>query len=172
MKQSNKQTYYYSAGGFLAVLLLGSLSHFFYEWSGNNSVVGLFAPVSESIWEHMKLLFFPMLLFSLLEQLLPEHRSLSLFCARTAGNILGTVLIPVLFYTYSGILGFHNLFFDIMTFIAATATAFIFSDKKADSPRFQTGCTWIFLLAAVIAVCFFIFTFYSPGTGIFKLPSV
>lgn len=51
--------------GILFVLVTGTLSHFLYDWSGRLPVVGLFAPVNESVWEHMKLLFFPMLLYAL-----------------------------------------------------------------------------------------------------------
>ncbi|MCI6019517.1 MAG: DUF6512 family protein, partial [Clostridiales bacterium] len=52
--------------GTLFVLILGTLSHFFYEWSNQNFFVGLVSPVNESTWEHMKLLFFPMLLYALI----------------------------------------------------------------------------------------------------------
>lgn len=45
--------------GILFVSVLGVLMHFVYEWSGSNRFVGLFAPINESTWEHMKLLFFP-----------------------------------------------------------------------------------------------------------------
>lgn len=45
--------------GILFVLITGSVSHFLYDWTGKNPVVGLFTPANESIWEHMKLLFFP-----------------------------------------------------------------------------------------------------------------
>nr|WP_236945659.1 DUF6512 family protein [Enterocloster clostridioformis] len=51
--------------GILSVSLLGTLLHFTYRWSGRNPLIGLIAPVNESVWEHMKLLFFPMLLFGL-----------------------------------------------------------------------------------------------------------
>lgn len=50
--------------GIIFVLITGSLAHFVYEWSGNNALAGLFTPVNESVWEHMKLVFFPMLLYS------------------------------------------------------------------------------------------------------------
>lgn len=51
--------------GFLFMSVIGTLLHFVYEWSGNNSIVRLFAPWNESTWEHMKLLFFPMLVLVL-----------------------------------------------------------------------------------------------------------
>lgn len=55
----------YTVIGILFVMLTGTLAHFLYDWSGKHAVVGLFSPVNESVWEHMKLLFFPMLLYSL-----------------------------------------------------------------------------------------------------------
>lgn len=51
--------------GILFVSVAGTLLHFVYDWSGQNPLVGFFAPVNESTWEHMKLLFFPMLLYGL-----------------------------------------------------------------------------------------------------------
>ena len=44
----------------IVVFVLGTLAHFVYDWSGQNSFIGLLTPVNESTWEHMKLLFFPM----------------------------------------------------------------------------------------------------------------
>ena len=62
MKQLKKYTI---IGSTFFVLITGTLSHFIYEWSGNNFIVGFFFPVNESTWEHMKLVFFPMFLFSI-----------------------------------------------------------------------------------------------------------
>ncbi|MDD7025196.1 MAG: DUF6512 family protein, partial [Oscillospiraceae bacterium] len=52
----------YTITGILFVIITGTISHFVYEWSQNNFILGLFFPVNESTWEHMKLLFFPMLI--------------------------------------------------------------------------------------------------------------
>ena len=51
--------------GFIAVSIAGTLMHFIYEWSGNNKIVALFAPVNESPWEHLKLLFFPFVIYGI-----------------------------------------------------------------------------------------------------------
>lgn len=37
--------------------------HFVYEWLGEAQLVGYFFPVNESIWEHLKLAFWPTLLW-------------------------------------------------------------------------------------------------------------
>ena len=52
---------------FLFISVLGVLLHFTYEWSGDNPIVALFSAVNESTWEHLKLLFFPMLLLTIIE---------------------------------------------------------------------------------------------------------
>ncbi len=63
----NKKIFRYTLSGILFTSILGTLSHFLYGWSGSRVLVGLFAPVNESVWEHMKLLFFPMLLYFVFE---------------------------------------------------------------------------------------------------------
>ena len=50
--------------GFFTAAVLGTLDHFAYDWSGKSLPVGAFCAVNESTWEHMKLLFFPVLLFT------------------------------------------------------------------------------------------------------------
>lgn len=102
--------------GTIFIIISGTLSHFFYEWSNNNFVVGLFSPINESTWEHMKLVFFPMLLFSLianskLKEIYPCITSSLLF-----GILIGTFLIPIIFYTYTGILGYNVFVLDLITF--------------------------------------------------------
>ena len=43
-------------------LVLGTILHFTYTWSNNNPFIGSFSAVNESTWEHLKLVFFPMLI--------------------------------------------------------------------------------------------------------------
>lgn len=82
--------------GILSVSLLGTLLHFTYRWSGRNPLIGLIAPVNESVWEHMKLLFFPMLLFGLWS--LKGETDACRISAFHAGLLMGTLLMPVLYY--------------------------------------------------------------------------
>lgn len=53
--------------GFLFTGILGTFLHFLFDITGQAMVAGLFSAVNESIWEHMKLLFYPMLLFVVME---------------------------------------------------------------------------------------------------------
>lgn len=53
---------------FIFIAIVGTLLHFVYDWSGQNPAVGIIASVSESTWEHLKLLFMPALLFTLIQE--------------------------------------------------------------------------------------------------------
>ena len=53
--------------GLLVVLAAGNLLHFIYDWTGQSPIAAPLAAVNESTWEHMKLLFFPALLFTMVQ---------------------------------------------------------------------------------------------------------
>lgn len=165
-----KKLYHYTLSGILFTSILGMLSHFLYEWSENNLLVGLFMPVNESVWEHIKLLFFPMLLYFLFEKMMLEKYPDSLICANTAALLIGTALIPTIFYTYSGILGKNYAPLDIATFYVSVILAFLIRYKLSKKRISKTHCRWLTALVLLILVCFFIFTFQPPDLGIFRIP--
>lgn len=152
------------------MLIAGTLSHFVYEWSGNNFIVGFFFPVNESTWEHMKLCFFPMLLYAFF---LEKKLAGTYPCVTSAlpfGILLGTLLIPVVFYTYSGILGGNFLILDLLTFAFSVLTAFFAVYRLTLSCRLVSNVFLLSILVFVLAVCFFIFTYFPPHIGLFKIP--
>ena len=54
--------------GFGVVTLAGTILHFLYDWTGGSIWAALFSGVSESVWEHMKLLFWPLFFFALVQR--------------------------------------------------------------------------------------------------------
>jgi hypothetical protein len=156
--------------GSIFVLISGTLSHFLYEWLGNAPLVGLFTPVNESTWEHMKLLFFPMLLdaFYLLRKY--RHTCSCIVSALPAGILTGTFLIPIIFYTYTGILGNHFLILDLMTFVVSVLLAFYMVWRLTQSCRAQKYTVLLWGLVGVLFLYFLLFTYHTPGLGIFAEP--
>ena len=168
-----KKLFRYTLSGILFTSILGTLSHFIFEWSGNNLYAGLFTPVNESIWEHMKLVFFPMFLYFVFERLMTEHYPPALSCANALALLAGTFLIPVTFYTYTGILGFHLATLDIATFYISVIAAF-FLRYHLTVQRKKTGKTRCLCLTAAVLlvfVCFLVFTFCPPDIGLFQIPA-
>ncbi len=81
--------------GFLFTAIAGTLLHFLYDWSGQSLLIAPFSAVNESIWEHMKLLFFPMLLFAAAESRFISGKYPNFWCAKLLGIAAGLLLIPV-----------------------------------------------------------------------------
>ena len=156
--------------GFLAVLVLGTLFHFVYGWTGNWFPAGFFVPVNESTWELMKLIFFPMLLCSFFLKRKLSSRYPCLPSALSAGILAGTFLIPVIFYTYTGMIGTNYLVLDLLTFVLSAAAAFFLSCRLALSCRAKPGEAVLGSLVLILFFCFLLFTYLPPGIGLFQSP--
>ena len=76
-------------GGFLFVCAAGTALHFLYQWSGESVAAAPFAAVNESVWEHMKLLFWPMLLWAGAERAVLGGYSRGFWPAKALGTLLG-----------------------------------------------------------------------------------
>lgn len=162
---------HYTIKGIIFVLITGTISHFIYDWSGNNFLLGFLFPVNESVWEHMKICFFPMLFYSfyMSSKLEPDYPCVT--SSLLFGVLLSTSLIPVLFYTYSGVLGRNYTFLDIATFIVSVIVSFIAVYKLSLSCKLASHTSLLKLLILITAMCFFIFTYHALNLGIFMDPS-
>lgn len=154
----------------IIVATLGTLGHFFYQWSSYNPYVGLFFPVNESVWEHMKLFFFPSLICYIILCLLKKNQEPCILYAFPKSIFLGTFLIPTLFYTYFGILGFHVSFLDISTFYISVLLAFIYLYKSTTSVKKLNYSLAQNIALLVLAFLFISFSYNPPDLGIFEVP--
>ena len=160
----------YTLIGIIFVLIIGTLAHFLYAWTGNNFIVGLLTPVNESVWEHMKLLFFPMLLYSSVLILKLKDSYPCIPSGLYLGLLAGTWLIPPLFYFYTGILGKNYLILDISVFILSTIIAFIIAYKFTLSCILEPYTPVLLGLVCALLLCFIFFTSHPPNAEIFAVP--
>lgn len=157
--------------GFIFTAAAGTLLHYLYDWSGGLSLLGVISAVNESVWEHMKLLFIPMFFFTLIEMtVLGEHYS-HFWRSKLLGILSGLLLIPALFYTYTGALGFRLIWLDISIFYLAAATAF-FLETRLLLRHSRSGALELtsMLLIWLLAFAFLIFTYAPPRLPIFLDP--
>lgn len=158
--------------GILFTLILGTLLHFCYDWSGHNPFAALFLPINESVWEHLKMLFFPALIYTLFEVFVLSKTSARFLSARTLGMVLGMFFIVSSFYTCTGITGKHSLAMDILIFILAVLAAFLLS--RCLEVHCPAVCLPSWLSSAIlllIVLCFFIFTTRPPALPLFQDPA-
>lgn len=158
--------------GAVFTIIAGTLLHFVWEWSGYNEVVAVFGAVNESTWEHLKLLFFPFLLFTAVEYFFYGKHHSAFFPAKLRAVVLGMVVIVVVFYTYTGILGTNLLPLDIGTFVLGVVLSYRWSYEYLRSmrgvSRYEAALSFASLL--LLAAAFGIFTFFPPRLGLFVPP--
>ena len=156
--------------GFAVTSMGGTLLHFLYEWLGEPIWIAPFSGVNESTWEHMKLLFWPMLIFAIVESFFFRDRE-DFWCVKLRGILLGLSLIPIIFYLYNGIIGKSPDWFNIAIFFISGAASYIYEAwlfKKAtvNCPRQKIAISLLLLIAAL----FVVFTFVTPKIEIFRDP--
>ena len=159
--------------GIPIIFLLSVPLHFAYEFSGNNSIVGIFTPVNESIWEHLKLAMYPTTLWYIIYFLIfKNNHSLdikSLFAQCTSSTLISIIIVVTFYYTYTGALGIHSLILDILSLVLGTSLgqtfSFIYFSKHA-----VTNINIYIALYVIMAVLFTLFTFIPPKLPIFLDP--
>lgn len=166
-----KSLSFWQFAGFIFTVIAGVLLHFLYEWTNQSPLVAPFSAVNESIWEHMKLLFFPMFVFALVERQFIGDDYENFWCAKLAGFVLGLVLIPILYYSYTGIFGVSLDWLNIVIFIVAAGFAYLLETwlLKRDSAYCFSPLLALFILC-LIGFTFVVLTYVQPGIPLFQDP--
>lgn len=156
--------------GFSAVSLFGTLLHFLYDWTNKSLLVAPFSAVNESTWEHLKLFYFPFLIVALIQSRFFKNYT-NFWCVKLIGLIVGLVSIPVLFYTYNGVIGKSPDWINIAIFFISAAFSFLAEyylfKRSFICSKYSKICFYIVL---VIGLSFVLFTFLTPKLNIFLDP--
>ena len=167
MKQ---QSILWQAAGFAAVTFGGTILHFLYDWTGGSILAAPLSGVNESTWEHMKLLFWPLFLFAVVQRLFSKDQE-NYWCVKLAEILLGLMLIPVLFYTYNGVFGKSPDWINIAIFYITALLVFLFEWCAFKNDRLQYKYPWLAFAAIVlIGALFVVFTFAPPQIPLFQDP--
>ena len=167
MKQ---RSIFWQAAGFALVTFGGTILHFLYDWTGGNTLISPFSGVNESTWEHMKLLFWPLFLFALVQRLFFRDQE-NFWCVKLAEIVLGLALIPVLFYTYNGALGKSPDWVNIAIFYITALLVFLFEWWAFQKDRLHCKYPVLaFAAICMIGAAFVVFTFAPPQIPLFQDP--
>jgi len=153
--------------GAIFMIIVGSLLHFMYAWSGNNQIIALFSAVSESVWEHNKLFLLPLAIVVFFEYLKVKDLSKILWTSLIQ-LVFMMCFIIVFFYTYTGAFGFENVVIDILSFVVAVILGQAIAYKKLNS-KFKPVVNKYVSGAALIVMftVFALITFNPPKLPIF-----
>lgn len=108
----------------LISIVLGVFLHFAYNISYKNNIVGMFAPVNESVWEHMKLIFVPFSLFGVIFYIYTKDKFSNSLLNTVLGNVVGMFTAVVTFYLFNNIFNMHSMAIDILSYLLGILTSY------------------------------------------------
>jgi len=160
--------------GIPALFIAGSIMHFVYEWSGNFILVGAIAPINESVWEHLKMPFYPILIWWFLGYLIYGKRNgiaaAQWFVSCTAAQLVCSLVILSFYYTYTGALGIESLILDIFSLFLGVAAGQGFALHIYKYAKLKQ--CWLYgavIVLILIAGAFTFFTVAPPHIPLFKV---
>ncbi|MFC1938838.1 DUF6512 family protein [Chloroflexota bacterium] len=154
--------------GFAVIASLGAMMHFVFEWSGELPPIGVIAPVNESVFEHLKMPYWPALFYAAIEYRQLKNYTKNFMVAKTASLFVMPVATLAIFYAYTTITGTESLIADIALFIVSVALG-QFAGYKIMTRNPLPASLYKAAIAglAALGIIYAVFTFYPPHLPIF-----
>lgn len=150
---------------FVLTALAGSALHFGFALCPS-PLVGLFCPVSESVWEHLKLLYWPFLAAGFVLNRKAENAQ-----AAWSGTLAGLLLMPVfllgVYYTLESGFAFTAGWLNIALYVLSLFLGFFLAAKLSRSGALSWLCGVLVILAGLYGAALILFTMAPPPLPIF-----
>ncbi|MGB9666779.1 MAG: DUF6512 family protein [Candidatus Cryosericum sp.] len=161
------------AFGAVFMILFGSALHFFYGWFGQSTVVGLLAPVNESIWEHAKLVFLPPLLwYCFVAVSIGRDRSYELASASAAALWFMPLFQIAFYYAYAAVAHGDLFVMDIVDFTLTVVLGQVLFYRLTTRLHFSMVARVAAVISIVgLAAVFVVFTLRPPHIPLFMDPT-
>jgi hypothetical protein len=154
--------------GFFIIVILGSLFHFVYNWTGKSFLIGAFVPVNESVWEHLKMGLWAVITFSIVEYRKLGKTVNNYFFAKAIGVMILSLTILLIYYSYTEIIGRNILALDIASYVIGVLLCQLVCFKLFQSQQSRVLDLTGAILLIMICLVFAIFTHYPPHAGLFR----
>ena len=141
---------YFLIFSIIIISMIGTLSHFLYDISNHNKIVGLFSAVNESTWEHIKIALTPTLFWGILDGIIYGTNP-NYFLAKFASLFIIIILMPALYYGHKAIINKEIFILDIISFyiVIITSQYLFYTLLRLDTVSFISNyfsCVGLFLL--------------------------
>lgn len=166
----NNKVLLWEIGGFFFIGLVGASLHFTYELSNfSSNVVAYFSAVNESTWEHLKMTFFPGLVFALIQYTYVREKVNNYLVAKTVSLFLMPLVIVVGWYLYAPAVGRSMYRVDLTLFYIAVFIGQYASYRLLTRPTLEGKYNIHAMVAlAVMFIAFSTFTFFPPQIFLFE----
>ena len=152
----------------LAILILiplGTSMHFVHHLPGFNHFWGYIFPVKESVMAHMKMIFYPMLLFGI--YLVVSRKDIRQIGAPILGSLAVMPMVVACFFAYWIFVRHELMALDIVIYIAAMVVAVLLARRWSKSAFVRKYWPVWLLLAVCCIVATGFLTYNAPDWIIF-----
>lgn len=150
---------------FVLTALVGSALHFGYDLCPS-PLVGLICPVSESVWEHLKLLYWPFLASGFL-----LNRKAQDAQAAWSGTLAALLFMPAfllgIYYTLESGFAFTAGWLNIALYVLSLALGFWLMARLTKTGGFSWLCGVLVIAAGLYGAALILFTMAPPALPIF-----
>lgn len=157
--------------GIVPIVLLGSAMHFAFAWSGGWRPLAIVAAVNESVWEHLKLAFWPAIVWALVVRRLAQPPVAAYWLAKALGLLAVPLTVVVLYYSYKALLDRNILALDIGIFLVAVAVGQLTAAVLLGSLE-RRPAAWLHPLGSVLllvqVLAYSLFTYLPPPFVLFE----
>ena len=147
----------------------GSALHFLYD-AVPNPLTALISPVNESVWEHLKLLFWPMLLTGFWLARGTQDRSALWSGIFTAELVMPLFLLGCYYLLGCGF-GVTSLPLDIALYVVTVCFGFRIAYAIFRSKKPEKAAGWLLLPVILYGASLILFTFAAPPLAVFTPPA-
>ena len=150
---------------FMLTALAGAALHFGYALCPS-PLVGLICPVSESVWEHLKLLYWPFLAAGFV-----LNRKEDAAQAAWSGTLAGLLFMPAfllgVYYTLESGFAFTAGWLNIALYVLSLFLGFFLSAKLSKTGALSWLCGVLVILTGLYGAALILFTMAPPALPIF-----
>ena len=158
-----KRLYTNTLAIFAVTTLAGACLHFLHALAPN-FLTALFSPVNESIWEHVKILYWPLLVAALVLTRGGEKGSRGPWALGILISILCMLLVGGLYHL---VMGGESLAADIVLYVVMMALCFVLANGALDRPGVRGKSELLVLLLLALGCAIVLFTFLPPDLPLF-----
>jgi hypothetical protein len=156
----------------IPIIYFGGVAfHFLYKYGGKKKWMIVVSPVNESVWEHLKLAFYPTLFFSLSGLIVLQNVPNNYFTAVILGIYSIFTFILITEWIYPRFTKKNILIIDLMIFFLAISfgqlISYLLMTRRSDIDLSDLTVISIILIQTII---FTVFSLKPPRLNLFKDP--
>jgi len=164
---------WFQIGAVVFIMFVASALHFAYELSGFWSPMALFGSVNESTYEHLKLFFWPGLVYALVQHAYVRTYANNYWLAKAASLVIAPIVLIFSFYFYLGIalpiFGRGVLWADISTGLIGTFVGeYVAYRMMVGAPIRVTLQRLAAPVLIALTIMFSTLTFFPPRVFLFE----